>query len=124
MVQFSQFVDPQEGYGVIDYQKEFFEALKAADGASEAEPGKMPPKDDKAQVEKAPPKTAKIDPWIMNMVAGCYYRNLAWHHRGGGWASSVTDEGGRLFQENLTIAEKHFTKAWEINPKLPPRPPP
>ena len=39
----------------------------------------------------------------------------AWGERGGGWASSVTDQGFQGFEEHLDKAEKVLTKAWQMN---------
>ena len=39
--------------------------------------------------------------------------------RGTGYADTVTEEGWKGFKENSTKAAEFFTKAWEIDPKLP-----
>lgn len=64
-------------------------------------------------------KLPKADPWTLDMIAGRYYYALAWHHRGGGYASSVKPEGFRLFRENLKKAAKHFEKAYQLHPEFP-----
>jgi tetratricopeptide (TPR) repeat protein len=71
---------------------------------------------------EAAKKAEKIDPWLMNMMAGVYHVRLAWHHRGGGTADQVTEEGSKSFEENLEIGAKHLIKAWEIDPKRPSAP--
>ena len=60
-----------------------------------------------------------VDPWMKNMVEGCYYDALAWHLRGSGYADSVTKEGWNGFRDNIEKAADHFTKAWELDPAVP-----
>ena len=64
-------------------------------------------------------KQPKADPWTMEMIAGCYYRTMAWHYRGGGYASTVTADGWEKFGENLKKAAEHFEKAYELHPEYP-----
>ena len=50
---------------------------------------------------------------------GKFYQSYAWDARGGGVASTVTEEGRKLMQERLDIAEEALTKAWEMDPTSP-----
>jgi hypothetical protein len=51
------------------------------------------------------------------LLKGTFYKDYAWHGRGGSYADKVTDEGWRLFAERLDEAEKALGKAWELNPR-------
>jgi hypothetical protein len=64
-------------------------------------------------------KSEKIDPWMKNMLLGRYYIAKAWQARGSGMANTVTEKGWKGFRENLAKSAECFTKAWEIDPKLP-----
>lgn len=55
-------------------------------------------------------------PWV---VRGSFNINAAWEARGGGWGSTVTDDGWRLFRENLQRAEADLTVAHKLNPRDP-----
>ena len=50
---------------------------------------------------------------------GNYYIVQAWKHRGSDLGYTVTEEGRRLFTENLLLAEKDFNKAYSMNPADP-----
>ena len=50
---------------------------------------------------------------------GNYYIVQAWKHRGSDLRYTITEEGRRLFAENLLLAEKDFNKAWSMNPADP-----
>lgn len=45
------------------------------------------------------------------------FRDYAWDARGSGWANSVTEEGWKLMEERLKVAEAAATKAWEMDPQ-------
>ena len=136
-------------HGELDSQKALLDALQAAGGTFDAEPGNAdnadnaddasdeeppsakakhakPPagkaKDAKAPSAKGPPKGSKIDPWIMNMLAARYYYALGFSYRGTGWAYTVSEDNSRRFTENMQRTTKHLAKAWEINPKVPEAP--
>lgn len=47
------------------------------------------------------------------------YVDYAWKSRGGGWASSVTEEGWKGFQENLAKAAVELKEAEALNPNDP-----
>ncbi|MBI2929640.1 MAG: hypothetical protein HYY24_28600 [Verrucomicrobia bacterium] len=55
-------------------------------------------------------------------LKGKFYLAYAWEARGGGWASTVTDEGWKTFGERLKIAEQGLEKAWQLDPSLPETP--
>lgn len=74
---------------------------------------------DSEALNNACKKLPKADPWTLDMIAGRYYYALAWHHRSGGYASSVKPEGFRLFRENLKKAAEHYEKAWKLRPEFP-----
>ena len=57
--------------------------------------------------------------WHVHMLAGTYYRELAWKHRGGGFAPSVTKDGWRKFEEYLQLAAAHYMRAWQMHPEHP-----
>ncbi len=65
------------------------------------------------------PKAAEIDPWFWEMVQGQAGIFWAWSDRGGGWASSVSEEGWDGFDKRLKSARQHFHKALEIHPDYP-----
>ncbi|WP_432798552.1 hypothetical protein [Poriferisphaera sp. WC338] len=61
----------------------------------------------------------KIDPWLYNLALGNHHINVAWQHRGDGYASTVTDDGWQNFKKHLRLAVHHLRKAHEIAPSLP-----
>jgi hypothetical protein len=62
---------------------------------------------------------AGADPWMEHVVAGWCETKLAWQERGGGWASSVTEEGWRGFALHLEKARQHLTAAYALHPQYP-----
>lgn len=48
---------------------------------------------------------------------GNYYIWLAWHARGGGYASEVAAQGWIGFSNNLAVAQDAFEHAWKLDPK-------
>jgi hypothetical protein len=60
---------------------------------------------------------AKPDSAMPLIVLGNAYTSYAWHARGGGWASSVTDEGWRLFRLRLDQARACLEKAEKMPTK-------
>jgi hypothetical protein len=62
------------------------------------------------------------DPWLLDVLAGQAHIDLAWQARGGGWASTVTEEGWRGFYHHLQLARDRFTRAWKLAPELPEAP--
>lgn len=59
--------------------------------------------------------TPGVNPWMREMLLGRYHAALAWYHRGGGFANTVTPEGAAKFEENLRLATRHYTAAWELH---------
>ena len=62
---------------------------------------------------------AGIDRWTQEILLGRYYTALAWYHRGGGFANTVTPEGAAKFEESLRLAARHYTAAWELHRDWP-----
>jgi hypothetical protein len=62
-------------------------------------------------LEKALPKSA-----TPLLVKGKFYIKYAWDARGGGWATTVTQEGWQFFGERLAEAHKALEAAWAIDP--------
>jgi hypothetical protein len=60
-----------------------------------------------------------VDPWIREWCAGEYHVEAGWERRGGGWASSVTDDGWTGFRHHLRAAHSHLVAAHELRPDLP-----
>lgn len=52
-------------------------------------------------------------------VRGAYLTLLAWEARGTGWASTVTEEGGRLMKDFLLRAEASLKQAAALDPRDP-----
>ncbi|QDT56053.1 hypothetical protein Pan44_41030 [Caulifigura coniformis] len=61
----------------------------------------------------------KIDPYIIHLLGGDYYAKLAWQHRGGGFADTVSGEGWSKFRELMPRAARHFRRAWFLHPEHP-----
>ena len=53
--------------------------------------------------------------WIYQFK-GRFFKDFAWRARGNGYASTVKEEGWRLFAERLDIAERAMTHAWDMDP--------
>jgi tetratricopeptide (TPR) repeat protein len=51
------------------------------------------------------------------LLKGRAYNEMAWTARGGGYVSTVTEEGEKIFETDLAIAENALTNAWKLNPK-------
>jgi hypothetical protein len=73
-------------------------------------------------IYEAVQKAEKIDPWMKNMVNGSHHFTVGWRLRGGGTIDTVSEDGLRGFSEHLEKASEYFTKAWEIDPKIPDAP--
>jgi hypothetical protein len=48
-------------------------------------------------------------------IKGEFNVKYAWDARGDGWASQVTAEGWKLYEQRLTRARQALTKAWEVD---------
>jgi len=64
-----------------------------------------------AALAKARPGSA-----LIHSLRGGEYVSYAWDARGGGWASSVTEEGWKLMKERLAVAEEELNQAWALDP--------
>lgn len=58
-------------------------------------------------------------PWAMRLIAGAHHRRLAWDARGGGVASTVTDEGWEGFRKHLDLAREYLEAAHDMAPDRP-----
>ena len=54
-----------------------------------------------------------------NACLGYIYINYAWYARGGGFAKTITEEGGRLFKERLLTAKDYLEKAYSLDQSDP-----
>ena len=61
----------------------------------------------------------KIDPWIVHLAAGTYFRDLAYHNRGGSFASNVSEGQWAGMREASQQAEEHLLRAWQLAPDRP-----
>ena len=59
-----------------------------------------------------------IDPWLVHMAGGEYYKKLAWQHRGDGWASEVSEDGWKKFHEYMPKSARHYRRAWSLHPEF------
>ncbi len=64
--------------------------------------------------KRLPPATAG-DP-VFLLLEGEANIAQAWQLRGSGYADTVTKKGDAMFKEDLAIADKVLTKAWQLNP--------
>ena len=80
--------------------------LVIGDVGREAAMNKMVP-----AYKRAYPKSAR--PFALE---GHFAIDWAWDARGGGWASTVTPQGWRLFGERIDMAEKALLEAWKRGP--------
>jgi len=60
--------------------------------------------------EKNAPKVAALT------IKGELYTTWAWDARGRGFANTVKDEGWKLMQERLAVAQKALEEAWQLDP--------
>ena len=56
------------------------------------------------------------DSFLAHLHHGILMKDYAWDARGGGWASTVTEEGWKLFGERLRRAKLDLEKALEMEP--------
>ena len=64
-------------------------------------------------------KVKNADSWVVKVMRGRYHAEQAWAERGGGWASTVKEEGWGGFEEHLTHARGYLTEAAEQFPRRP-----
>jgi thioredoxin-related protein len=60
----------------------------------------------------------EFDPWFGLMAEAEAERSAAWKKRGGGYASSVTEEGWKGFYEHLGKATNLLAKAYALHPEV------
>ncbi len=63
-----------------------------------------------------------LDLWVKSVLLGHAEIREAWKSRGGGWASTVTEEGWKGFKSHLAQARVHLLRAWELRPEYPEAP--
>lgn len=63
--------------------------------------------------------TKGVPEWLGQMAMGEWQSRMAWHHRGSGYANTVTAAGWQKFDEHLALAAKHFEKAHALCPDRP-----
>ncbi len=63
-----------------------------------------------------------LDPWLKEMFLGRRFHDIAWQARGHGFANSVTQNGWKVFGENIQKGKEHFLAAWKIDPTRPEAP--
>lgn len=64
-------------------------------------------------------KQYKLHPYLALMLQGEYFMRLAWKMRGGGFANTVTEQGWKDFEENVSRAAYFFTEAQKKYPLAP-----
>lgn len=57
--------------------------------------------------------------WLALILEGEYHIDAAWKSRGNGYANSVTEQGWKGFTDELALARKNLTEAWELHPEWP-----
>lgn len=70
---------------------------------------------------------SRFEMWVSSrpeshFAHACYGKALirhAWNARGRGWASTVTEQGAKSFQERLKKAKEELEKAYSLNPSDP-----
>lgn len=53
-----------------------------------------------------------------HLIRGAFFVRYAWDARGGGWASTVSEDNWKLMKERLNIARESLEKSWAIKPML------
>ena len=61
----------------------------------------------------------EFDPWLEAAVMASFYIDKAWEARGGGWASTVTDEGWEGYGANKSNALECVERAYALHPDQP-----
>ncbi|TWU67057.1 peroxiredoxin family protein [Crateriforma conspicua] len=64
-------------------------------------------------------KMKDLSPWLVNLIGGQMHLDKAWQARGNGWASEVTPEGWKGFEDHLQRAENCLRRAWKACPERP-----
>ena len=61
-------------------------------------------------------QSKRLDPWVSRILAAVSAKDAAWKARGGGWASSVSEDGWRGFRNNSIGAHDLFAEARRLHP--------
>lgn len=67
-------------------------------------------------------KLPQLDPWVKEMTSGSHELRTAWHYRGEGWASQVSEPAWKAMREHAELAAVALGKAWKLDPSLPEAP--
>ena len=71
---------------------------------------------DLGDVSKRIKTVGKVDPWLSTMLEAVAETDAAWKSRGGGWASTVSQEGWKGYEEHLRNAHRLFSEARALHP--------
>ncbi len=71
------------------------------------------------EVEKMIRELKELPEWARRTILGKIEVTRAWKARGGGWASSVSEEGWRGFGRSLDKARAELVEAWKLRPEQP-----
>ncbi len=77
------------------------------------------PLETRAEFCEAAKAHEEASPFVVNMLVGQYHVEAGWKARGTSWATEVTEEGWKGFDEHMTEARECFEKAWEAAPNRP-----
>ncbi|MBQ4439819.1 MAG: thioredoxin family protein [Kiritimatiellae bacterium] len=58
------------------------------------------------------------DPWLEAMALARWHIDAAWEARGDGYASTVSEQGWKLYNEHREAALEHAERAYELRPDL------
>lgn len=61
-------------------------------------------------------KIKDMDPWLKNLLCGRSIIRQAWKARGGGYADTITEEGGKEFHQKSDLAIKLLKEAHKMRP--------
>ncbi|TWT33493.1 hypothetical protein KOR34_33250 [Posidoniimonas corsicana] len=75
--------------------------------------------DEEAQFYEAARAHVEQQPFIVNMIGGAHHSRRAWKARGTGWASSVSEEGWKVFAKEMAAARDCYEDAWIAAPDRP-----
>ena len=64
-------------------------------------------------------KTAKIDPWLREMLSGCTKKVDSWAIRGHGFYNQVPADKMQVFNKGIVEAAQHFKSAHDLHPDWP-----
>jgi WD40 repeat protein len=61
----------------------------------------------------------KVDRWMVCILTAEKHLSIGWAARGGGMASTVTQEGWEIFHARLQAARVLLVEAWKLHPEYP-----